>query len=69
MSEVRVVTVKLPEDINQEMALRIPEGDRSSSPRSHKREVAVKTPNPDTLLELQQRMVALKKSLGKSANT
>ena len=38
MSEVRIVTVKIPEEVYQEMALRIPEGDRSTF-RSEERRV------------------------------
>jgi Arc/MetJ-type ribon-helix-helix transcriptional regulator len=64
MSEVRVVTVKLPEDIYQEMALRIPEGDRSSFIREAISEKLQKTPKPDTLLELQQRMGRLEEEFG-----
>ena len=30
MSEVRIVSVKIPEEVYLEMALRIPEGDRSN---------------------------------------
>ncbi len=41
LSEVRIVTVKIPEEVYQEMALRIPEGDRSTLyPRSYKRKTA-----------------------------
>ena len=50
MSETRVVTVKLPAEVYQEMALRIPEGDRSTFIREAITEKLQKTPKPDTLL-------------------
>jgi len=56
MSETRIVTVKLPEEIYQEMALRIPEGDRSTFIREAIAEKLQKTPKADTLLALQDRM-------------
>ncbi|MCW4028359.1 MAG: hypothetical protein NWE92_01770 [Candidatus Bathyarchaeota archaeon] len=64
MSEVRVVTVKLPEDVYQEMALRIPEGDRSTFIREAINEKLQKTPKPNTLLALQQRMERLEEEFG-----
>jgi hypothetical protein len=56
MSEVRVVSVKLAEDIYQEMILRIPEGDRSSFIREAISEKLQKTPKADKLLALEQRV-------------
>lgn len=56
MSEVRVVTVKIPEDIYKEMNLRIPEGDRSNFIREAISEKLQKTPKPDKLLALEGRM-------------
>ncbi len=56
MSEVRVVTVKIPEEIYKEMNLRIPEGDRSNFIREAISEKLQKTPKPDKLLALENRM-------------
>lgn len=64
MADVRVVTVKLPEETYQEMALRIPEGDRSDFIRDAIAEKLQKTPKPDTLLALQQRMSRLEEEYG-----
>jgi Arc/MetJ-type ribon-helix-helix transcriptional regulator len=56
MGEVRVVTVKLPEQVYQEMALRVPEGDRSDFIREAIMEKLQKTPKADKLLALEERM-------------
>lgn len=56
MGEVRVVTVKLPEQVYQEMALRVPEGDRSDFIREAIAEKLQKTPKADKLLALEERM-------------
>lgn len=56
MSEVKVVTVKIPEEIYKEMNLRIPEGDRSNFIREAISEKLQKTPKPDKLLALEERM-------------
>ena len=64
MSENRVVTVKLPEEVYQEMALRIPEGDRSTFIRDAIAEKLQKTPKPDKLLALQERMSKIEQEFG-----
>lgn len=64
MSAVRIVTVKLPEEIYQEMALRIPEGDRSTFIREAISEKLQKTPKADKLLALQERMGKIEQELG-----
>jgi Arc/MetJ-type ribon-helix-helix transcriptional regulator len=51
-----VVTVKIPEEIYQEMTLRIPEGDRSNFIREAISEKLQKTPKPDKLLALEERV-------------
>ena len=56
MSEAHIVTVKIPEEVFLEMALRIPEGDRSTFIREAISEKLQKTPKPDILLALQERM-------------
>jgi hypothetical protein len=64
VSENRVVTVKLPEEVYQEMALRIPEGDRSTFIRDAIAEKLQKTPKPDKLLALQDRMSKIEQEFG-----
>ena len=56
MSDVRVVSLKLPEEIYQELVLRIPEGDRSNFIREAIMEKLQKTPKANKLLELEERM-------------
>jgi len=64
MTDPRIVTIKLPEEVYQEMALRIPEGDRSSFIREAISEKLQKTPKADKLLALQQRMTTLEEQFG-----
>ncbi|MEM2081167.1 MAG: ribbon-helix-helix domain-containing protein [Candidatus Bathyarchaeia archaeon] len=63
MSEVRVISVKIPEEIYQELALRVPEGDRSDFIREAIMEKLQKTPRPDKLLALEKRMSAIEQQL------
>jgi len=56
LSEVRVVSVKIPEEVYHEMVLRIPEGERSNFIREAIIEKLQKTPKADKLLELEERM-------------
>ena len=64
MNETRTVTVKLTEEVYQEIALRIPEGDRSTFIREAIAEKLQKTPKPDTLLALQERMSKIEQEFG-----
>lgn len=64
MADPKTVTVKLPEEVYQEMALRIPEGDRSDFIREAIAEKLQKTPKPDKLLGLEQRMAQLEEQFG-----
>jgi Arc/MetJ-type ribon-helix-helix transcriptional regulator len=64
LSEVRVVSVKLPEEVYHEMVLRIPEGDRSDFIREAILEKLQKTPKADKLLELEERMSKIEQSVG-----
>lgn len=64
MSEVRIVSVKLPEDVYLEMALRIPEGDRSNFIREAISEKLQKTPKADKLLALEARMGKIEGEFG-----
>ena len=54
VSEVRVVSVKVPEEVYKEIVLRVPEGDRSNFIREAIMEKLQKTPKADKLLELQE---------------
>ena len=64
MSETRIVSIKLPEEVYQEMALRIPEGDRSTFIREAINEKLQKTPKADKLLALQERMDKIEQEFG-----
>ncbi len=64
MTDPKIVTIKLPEEVYQEMALRIPEGDRSNFIREAISEKLQKTPKADKLLALEQRMIQLEEQFG-----
>jgi len=64
LTDPRIVTVKLPEEVYHEMALRIPEGDRSDFIREAINEKLQKTPKPDKLLALEQRMAQIEEQFG-----
>jgi len=64
LTDPRIVTVKLPEEVYQEIALRIPEGDRSDFIREAIAEKLQKTPKPDKLLALETRMQQLEEQFG-----
>jgi len=63
VSESRVVTVKISEEVYKEFALRIPEGDRSNFIREAISEKLQKTPKPDKLLAIEERMDRLESEL------
>ena len=56
MGAFHIVTIKLAEDVYQELSLRVPEGERSDFIRDAINEKLQKTPRPDILLTLQERM-------------
>lgn len=56
MSELRVISVKIPEEVYKEMVLRVPEGERSNFIRDAILEKLQKTPKPDKILELERRL-------------
>ena len=56
MGEQRSISVKIPEEVYKEMVLRIPEGERSNFVRDAIIEKLQKTPKPDKILELEQRV-------------
>jgi len=59
-----VVSVKIPEEVYRELALRVPEGDRSNFIREAIIEKLQKTPKADKLLELEERMSKIERELG-----
>jgi len=59
MSELRVISIKIPEDVYQELALRVPEGERSNFIRDAIIEKLQKTPKPDKILEIERRLEKL----------
>lgn len=64
LSEVKVVSVKIPEEVYNELALRVPEGDRSSFIREAIFDKLQKTPKADKLLELEARMSKIEHAFG-----
>jgi Arc/MetJ-type ribon-helix-helix transcriptional regulator len=64
LSEVRVVSLKLPEEVYSEIVLRVPEGDRSKFIREAIMEKLQKTPKANKLLELEERMKKIEESVG-----
>jgi len=64
LSEVRVISVKIPEQVYQEMALRVPEGDRSNFIREAISEKLEKTPKADKVLALEGRMGKIEEEVG-----
>ncbi|MCX8153841.1 MAG: ribbon-helix-helix domain-containing protein [Candidatus Bathyarchaeota archaeon] len=63
MSELRVISVKIPEEVYQEFILRVPEGDRSDFIREAIMEKLQKMPRADKLLALEKRMEAIEQQL------
>jgi len=56
MPETVTISAKIPRDIHDELALRIPEGERSSFIRNAITEKLQRTPRPNKILELEQRI-------------
>ncbi len=70
MNKLKVISAKIPEEVYQELALRIPEGKRSDFIREAITEKLQKVPRPDKIFELEQKignletdLSAIKKSL------
>jgi metal-responsive CopG/Arc/MetJ family transcriptional regulator len=64
LSEVKVVSVKIPEEVYNELVIRVPEGDRSNFIREAIIEKLQKTPKADKLLELEERMGKIETEFG-----
>lgn len=56
MPETVTISVKMPKDIHAELAVRIPEGERSSFIRDAITEKLQSTPRPNKILELEHRI-------------
>ncbi len=63
MEESRLVTAKVPDSVYKEMILRVPEGDRSQFIRDAIIEKLQKTPKPDKIFEIEQRLDKMWKEL------
>ena len=63
MVELRVISAKIPDEVYKEMILRVPEGDRSNFVRDAIAEKLQKTPKPDRILELEERVGKMEKEL------
>ena len=64
MSDVRVVSAKVPDEVYKEIILRVPEGDRSDFIREAIMEKLQKTPKANKILELEGRMSKIESELG-----
>ena len=69
MTKFTVVSAKLPEDLYQELALRIPEGERSSFIREAIFEKLEKTPRAQKLIELEKKLNQLTKTVNVIKNS
>ncbi len=63
MGELTVVSAKIPEEVYEELVLRIPEGERSSFIRQAIREKLQEIPRPNKILELEKRLKRLEADL------
>jgi hypothetical protein len=65
MGKYTVVSAKIPDEIYKELALRIPEGERSEFIREAILEKLEKTPRPDRILGLEQKVNQLQNDVNK----
>ena len=63
MGDARAVSAKIPEEVYKEMALRVPEGNRSDFIRDAIMDKLLKTPRPDKVLDLEKRMDKMEEEL------
>ncbi len=61
MEKTRVISAKVPDAVYKELVLRVPEGDRSNFIRDAILTMLEKTPKPDKILELEQRLNKIEK--------
>lgn len=62
-NDVKMVSAKIPVEVYKEMLLRVPEGDRSNFIRDAIVEKLLKTPKPDRVFDLEQRMGRVEKEV------
>jgi DNA-binding Lrp family transcriptional regulator len=65
MVKFMLVSAKIPEEVYKELALRIPEGKRSTFIREAILEKLEKTPRPDKILELEDKVSRLENEVNK----
>ena len=65
MGKFTVVSAKIPDELYTEFALRIPEGERSTFIREAILEKLEKTPRPDRILGLEQKVNQLENEVNK----
>ena len=63
MDELKVISVKVPENVYKEMLLRVPDGDRSDFIRDAIMEKLQKTPKPDRILAVEKRVDRMEREL------
>ena len=63
MEKHAVISAKIPDEVYKELALRIPEGERSDFIRDAIREKLQSIPRPDRIFELEKRIVNLEAGL------
>jgi len=63
MNKVAVISAKIPDEVYKEFTLRIPEGERSSFIREAIIEKLEKTPRPNKIFELEQKIGRLEADL------
>lgn len=62
---MQVISAKIPEEVYKEMALRVPKGERSNFIREAIVEKLEKTPRPDKILELEERVDNMEKEFAR----
>jgi hypothetical protein len=65
MGKFTVISAKIPDEVYKELALRIPEGERSAFIREAILEKLEKTPRPNKILGLEQKVAKLEKDVNK----
>ena len=65
MGKFTVISAKIPDEVYKELALRIPEGERSKFIREAILEKLEKTPRPDKILGLEQKVTKLENEVNK----
>jgi len=65
MEKLTVVSAKIPEEVYNELVLRVPEGERSNFIRDAIMEKLQRTPRPDKIFELEQKITDLEDDISK----